>query len=356
MEVPGPPGTEVLVLPEGTHFYPNATQYACSSFPYISSVIIFVAATMYMILFASWHIIQNLYRFYKHMDKRNEFVRKFPQDHENDGRVYFNDYCFRAMVERDLKKILDRLECPHVLKVQQAIDGESSAKPTYAVDRFRVEYAEYYIYPTISDSIADGNAILRRIFNILTTAAALLLCAYLWLEYLTFDLDDQVTFLVYYILELICVITLIFVPLFPNNSSRISPSWCIPLTGKFHLLGIFFTVTTMIAAISFYLERMRQKNHVVPLVIILFSLALFFAALFALCSLLRNYPFSFGHTLSHENVHALACCLLYFSETGLLLSIVLCFVFSSWYKAETLTCFPTEVFFVNETIDTKPVA
>jgi hypothetical protein len=111
-----------------------------------------------------------------------------------------------------------------VIKEYQSVIGQIR-KPSDGEDQPEPNYFVKYIYPTISDSISEANSVERRIFNILTTVLIFIILFNLWYEYASFSTHVRNATLAYYILQVICLLFLVMVPLFPNTGVRLHPLW-----------------------------------------------------------------------------------------------------------------------------------
>jgi uncharacterized membrane protein YbhN (UPF0104 family) len=117
------------------------------------------------------------------------------------------------------------------------------------------------------------------------------------------------------------------------------------------MVGVTVSIALMIVTLSIYINYQSSLREFVVVVIGLFIVAMFFAVGFiffyattAIFERLTKNPHS-GQTQNPnmDNYHAMACCFLYVFEFGLLLFVILSFLFASWYKNLSLECFPTQL-------------
>lgn len=115
------------------------------------------------------------------------------------------------------------------------------------------------------------------------------------------------------------------------------------------MAGVCVSIVLMITSLSIYIDYQISQREFVNVVIALFIVALFFAVgfiIFYLTTAVFERITANPHpgqkqNPNLDNYHALSCCFLYAFEFGLLLFIILSFLFASWYKNISLECFPT---------------
>jgi len=305
----------------------------CWSFPFLAPLFLFTVSTLYIIWFAFSTIILNIKKYNILIAHRN----KFDERYGNKPAVDYNQMCLFLLLEYQWNCEERRIHsvAPEDFKPQmsQAISGDSDWNDCYV---------NAYIYPTISDSIADGNDIYRRIFNILTTACAYILLMFVYFDYIDSSPERQARdFVWYYLMSTIGLVTLVFVPLFPNEAIRMQKYLIMKvddlqpirkdpvevgkiewrrISEKLHLSGITITVITMVIAIW-------SSQNVTPLLVkILFTIFSIFVALFLTVNILINF------FRGDSNKNALYCVFLHVTETGLLLFMILSFLFTAWSR------------------------
>jgi hypothetical protein len=175
----------------------------CDGFAFISSTIILAASIVYLVVFALSTMITNFWKLYKYWDKR----KKYRMARIGTKCPVYNTAKLDNMVVKEYNAVVNQLQKPK----------ENAGDPVPSFVK--------YVYPTISDSIADANSIERRIFNILTTVCIFIILFNLWYEYASFSTHVRNTTLAYYILQVICLLFLVMVPLFPNTGVRLHPPW-----------------------------------------------------------------------------------------------------------------------------------
>jgi len=225
--------------------------------------------------------------------------------------------------------------------------------PANHLPDFKIVSPEAHIYPTISDSISDGNDIWRRIINILTTVCAYIIMAFLFLEYLGVSLDKQQEF-GYFVSGTIALATLVFVPLFPNNAIRQQKfiwathqsemeeekgyGYWVRFSNTLHLFGISLTVIIFAISVGLYVHDIYDNGREINLiganlVITLYVTFMISFVIFLICDQSKKY-------VKSQNTLCFLHCMTYIFETLLLLSMVFSFLLSCWFRTPTLLCFP----------------
>jgi len=320
----------------------------CYQFPFLAPFVIFTIATLYLIWFATSTVMFNYVKYVSFWMERDKYDKKQKEDKKVPETDY-NEMCLYLLLEYTWnceQKRINSVSKEH-FNVQNATGISSDSDWLYC-------YENAYIYPTISDSIADGNDIFRRIFNILTTACAYILMMFVYYDFMNSSPERQARdFWKYYMLSIIGLVTLVFVPLFPNNAIRMQKYlimkekdfkaerrdpvengkvlW-LNLSERLHLGGITLTVVTMTTAIW------NSHRDAPTIVNVLFTIFGIFVVLFTLVNLFLK----FGPKAT-SNTKALFSVFLHISETGLLLSLVFSFLFTAWSRNSAVwTCFKND--------------
>lgn len=184
----------------------------CDGFAFVSSTIILSISIVYLLVFALSAIVTNFWKLWKYWDNRKQYRLA----RMSTKCLLYNSAKLEKMVIKEYESVIATLRRPAVGQAQTDEKDEDS------VDA--LAFAKY-IYPTISDSIADANSIERRIFNVLTATCIMIIMFNLWYEYASFSVKLRNATLAYYILEVLCLLFLVMVPLFPNTGIRLHPPW-----------------------------------------------------------------------------------------------------------------------------------
>jgi hypothetical protein len=249
----------------------------------------------------------------------------------------YNEMCLYLKLDKQSKSLRKRIN--HILNPKSpppstsVLAGFTSLAPagSSAIPSiFRHTDSRMYIYPTISDSICDGNNVSQRIANVFITAIAFILISLLLMEYLCDSAGDKERFLGYYISGILSLICLVFVPLFPNNAIRMPERGWNFLSPNLHTVGIAITVILESVSTTIYISKLQSAN---PVVYVFYALFWFFFAWVAVLYVLTSIPLYKPQFFS-SNTSAIFDCLLYITETGLLLSLLFCYMFTVRHLGE----------------------